>query len=69
MRQLFEKLESVEAEKTSFVISAIGSEHLGKKAVVSGGEVLWENDRDDWFAGLEIDWSEICDSGVVKIGE
>lgn len=69
MRQLFEKLESVEAEKTSFVISALGAEHLGKKAVVSGGEVLWENDGDDWFAGLETDWSEICDSGVVKIGE
>ena len=48
MRQLFEKLESVEAEKTSFVISALGAEHLGKKAVVSGGEVLsCDSDRKD----------------------
>lgn len=70
MQRLFEAIEKVEACEpgaVNLVLSALDEAHLGEKALVSGGKLVWESKEQGFFSENRDVAASVTGSGIAQI--
>lgn len=67
MKRLFEEIETCEPGSVSLVLTALDKEHLGEKALISDGTLVWESRERGFFFQNREAAASITDSGVTEI--
>ena len=67
MRSLFQAIETCEPGSVNIVFSALDKEHIGEKALISDGRLVWESKAQGFFSENRDAVVPITESGVSEI--